>query len=78
MKYRITDIQTIERIGVLQMRAGDYQGQQDNVELSMTPIDENFQHRESYLQGLLSDDVDLSRYDKMMEADHENHEDHED
>lgn len=75
LKYRITDIQTIERIGVLQMRVGDYQCQQDNVELSMTPIDENFQHRESYLQGLFSDDVDLSRYDKMMEADHEDHED---
>jgi hypothetical protein len=30
-------------------------------------IDQDYQQRESYLEGRFSDDVDLSIYDKMME-----------
>jgi hypothetical protein len=47
LKYRITEMETLER------------------------IDEEFQTRPSYLEGRLSDDVDLSIYDKMLDEDDE-------
>ena len=68
LKYRVTDIETIERIAVLLMREGlvsdeyKYRNSAEVVE-----IDENFQNRESYLEGRFSDEVDCSRYDKMMD-----------
>ena len=60
LKYRITDMETIERIAVLLMRDGNY-------DMPSVQIDQDFQQRESYLEGRFSDDVDLSIYDKMME-----------
>ena len=62
LKYRITDILTIERIAILLMRDGNY-------EMPSVQIDQDFQQRESYLEGRFSDDVDLSIYDKMIEED---------
>lgn len=63
-KYRITDMKTVERIAFLQMRDGDY-------EMPSVLIDLEFKNREAYLEGRLSDDVDLSTYDKLLEEDNE-------
>jgi transposase len=60
LKYRITDMETIERIALLLMIDGNY-------DMPSVQIDQDFQQRESYLEGRFSDDVDLSIYDKMME-----------
>jgi hypothetical protein len=62
LKYRITDIETIERIASLQFRNGNYQ-----VPVPVVQIHQDFEDRESYLEGRLSDEVDLSIYDQMME-----------
>jgi hypothetical protein len=60
LKYRITDMETIERIAILLMRDGNY-------DMPSVQIDQDFKQRESYLEGRFSDDVDLSIYDKIME-----------
>jgi len=59
-KYRIVDIETIERMAILQMNSGYY-------EIPQVDIDEQFQNRESYQEGRISEGVDLSKYDKMYE-----------
>jgi transposase len=75
LKYRVTDIETIERIAVLLMREGSDEYKYKH-SAAVVEIDENFQDRESYLEGRFSDEVDCSRYDKMMEDEHEHeHED---
>ena len=63
LKYRITDIQTLERIAILQLREGNY-------ELPLVEPNGEFRNRKSYLEGRLSDEVDLSKYDDMMEDEH--------
>jgi len=60
LKYHITDIQTIERIAILQLKEGNYG-------LPFVETDGEFQNRESYLEGCSTDEADLSIYDKMME-----------
>ena len=60
LHYRITDIKTIERIAILLMKEGDYEMPQAEVNL-------DFHTRESYLDGYLTDEVDLAEYDNMME-----------
>jgi len=62
LKYRITDIGTVERIAVLQMRNGD-------IEAPLPAIDEHFQSRPAYLEGYLSDEVDLRTYDRFTQED---------
>ena len=63
-KYRITDINTIERIAVLQMK-------DTSQLLPAVSVDENLAQRDSYLQGWITDEVDLSTYEKMIEDDHD-------
>lgn len=62
LKYRITDIQILERIAILQLKEGNY-------EIPFVETNEEFRNRESYLEGCFTDEVDLSGYDKMMEDD---------
>jgi hypothetical protein len=62
LKYRITDMSCVERIALLQMTDGD-------LEIPSIEIDEQFQDRQTYQEGRLSDEVDLSIYDKMLEDD---------
>ena len=62
LKYRIRDVKTIERIALLQMREGNYK-------VPVVEIDENLHGRQSYLDGLFSDEADLSVYDDMIEED---------
>jgi len=60
LKYRITDIKTVERIAILQLTAGTYQ--------SVAPqIDQQFENRTSYIEGCFADEVDLTVYDKITE-----------
>jgi transposase len=61
-KYRITDINTIERIAILLMK--DTQSP-----LPSVTVDENLTNRDSYQQGCLTDEVDLSVYEKIFEDD---------
>jgi hypothetical protein len=60
LKYRITDIKTIERIALLQMREGNYK-------MPPVEIDQNFHSRQSYLDGLFSDEADLFVYNDLVE-----------
>ena len=40
-----------------------------DIEIHQVEIDEQFCKREAYLEGRLSDEVDLSIYEKMLEED---------
>ncbi|MCP4255924.1 MAG: helix-turn-helix domain-containing protein [Planctomycetes bacterium] len=62
LKYRISDIKTVERIAILQLTAG-------NFKLPLPQIDHQFENRASYIEGCLADEVDLSVYDKISEDD---------
>jgi len=68
LHYRIADTETLERIAVLLMRDGSH-------ELTFAQIDSEFQSRPSYQQGCLSDEVDLSEYEKLLDDGHEEDED---
>jgi transposase len=73
LKYRITNMETIERIAVLQIKDGNYRLPQFTF-TSLT-IDENLKNRESYLEGYSSDEVDLALYDRLLEDDEGEEED---
>ncbi len=62
LKYRITDMEIVERIAVLQLRDGCFK-------MPEPEITHDFQNRASYMEGCFADEVDLSVYDKMMEDD---------
>jgi hypothetical protein len=66
-KYRIGDLETIERIAVLQMRDGNYP-------TPIAPIDREFETRQAYLDGRLGDDVDLTGYDDILNENDEEQE----
>lgn len=58
LKYSITDLNTVERIVKLLMR-------QDNYQIGFIEINDEFKERQEYIEGRLSDDVDLSIYDEL-------------
>jgi transposase len=60
LKYHITDTKTVERIALLHIHEGDY-------EIPYAEIDEEFQQRQAYEEGRLTDEPDLSIYEKMLE-----------
>ncbi len=60
LKYRIMDIQTVERIAILQLRDGD-------IEVPIPEIDSEFQNRAAYLDGYIADEADLDLYDQFTE-----------
>ena len=62
LKYRITDIKTVERIAALQLTAGNFQ-------LPLPQIDQQLESRASYIEGCFADEVDLTVYDKIAEDD---------
>jgi hypothetical protein len=63
-KYRIKDINTLERIAVLLIKEGNY-------DMPCAPIDSEFKDRQAYHEGRFAGHVDLSNYDKMIEDDDE-------
>jgi hypothetical protein len=62
LKYRITDIKTVERIATLQLTAANFQ-------LPLPQIDRHLEKRDAYIEGCFADDVDLSVYDNITEDD---------
>lgn len=58
LKYRITDIKTVERIATLQLTA-------ENFQMPLPQIDRQLEKRDAYIQGYLADDVDLSVFDNI-------------
>ena len=60
LKYRITDIKTVERIATLQLTAANFQ-------LPLPQIDRQLEKRDAYIEGYFADDVDLSVYDNITE-----------
>jgi len=65
LRYRITDIGTLQRIA----RLSAQQGQMD-LQFSVE-VDDSFCEREAYAEGRLSEAPDLSVYDQMFEDDKE-------
>ena len=57
LKYRITDIATIENIVILKLR-------QANFHVPSAQIDQDYLNRDAYLEGCYADEVDLSIYDE--------------
>jgi transposase len=64
LAYRITNIETVERIAALQLTAGKYP-------LPMPQIDSHLENRSTYIEGCFADEVDLSIYDKITDTDNE-------
>jgi transposase len=64
LRYRITTMDTIERIALLHMT-------QDVPRLPLVEVDEAYRDREAYLEGSLTDAPDLSIYDQLLEDDDE-------
>lgn len=62
LKYRITDMQTVERIALLQISESDY-------EMPSAEFHKDFENNDAYIEGRLGDSVDLSQYDKLLEED---------
>ena len=63
-KYRITSVETIGRIAVLNMNKGFG-------ELPCPQVDEEFRQRDTYREGYLTDPPDLSIFDNQFEPDDE-------
>jgi len=64
LKYRVKCIKTLQRIAVLYMNQGD-------VKIPTAEVDEGFKDRDEYLEGHLTDNPDLSEYDKLLDEDDE-------
>ncbi len=58
LKYRITDIATIENIVILKLGGGD-------CNVPSPEIDQDYLNRDAYIEGCFSDEADLSIYDEM-------------
>ena len=63
-KYRITDLETLERIALLYLQQGPGQ-------LPLVAIDEAFRERPAYQEGSLTDPPDLSLYQEPPPSDHD-------
>lgn len=63
-RYRITSLETIERIAVLYFKEAA-------AELPLAEIDEDFREREAYREGSLTDQPDLSIYQDPPQPNHE-------
>ncbi len=64
LKYRIADLDTFERIALLQMKEGNHQV---TIPGEYIELDEEFRRRQVYIEGRDSEAVDLSVYDKLTD-----------
>lgn len=62
LKYRVDDIDTVERIAGLLMQCDR------KLEVPSATIDEAYRSRDAFLQGQFTDDVDMSVFDKLEET----------
>jgi len=60
LKYRITDLQTLERIAILQLQEGEYA-------LPRVESSGEMEHRQSYREGCYTAEGDLAAYDRLSE-----------
>lgn len=60
LNYRISSPESIEEMAVQLLKEGNYR-------MPTATIDEDFQKRESYLEGCIGGEVDLSEYDLLLE-----------
>jgi transposase len=60
LNYRIASLESIEEIAIQLFKEGNYP-------MPTATINEDFQKRESYLEGCIGDEVDLSEYDRLLE-----------
>jgi hypothetical protein len=65
LNYRISSPESIEEMAVLLLKEGNYR-------MPTATIDEDFQKRESYLEGCIGGEVDLSEYDLLLEKEEDN------
>ena len=64
LKYRITDISSVERIALLQLVNSGY-------DMPTVDSDLQLQENQAYLEGALTDEVDLSIYDQYTGDEHD-------
>ena len=64
LTYRISDIKTVKNIAILLMKS-------ENYDLPFIEIDSEYKKREAYIEGYVSDDVDLSIYDQILEENYD-------
>ena len=64
LKYRITDISSVERIALLQLVNSGY-------DMPTVDSDLHLQENQAYLEGALTDEVDLSIYDQYTGDEHD-------
>ncbi len=64
LKYRITDISAVERIALLQLVNSGY-------EIPTVDSDLLLQENKAYVEGALTDEVDLSIYDQFTGDEHD-------
>jgi transposase len=62
LKFGILDIQTIERICILQMKSDSYESL-----TTTTMSSESYRNRKSFIEGEFCDEVDLDRYDELLD-----------
>jgi hypothetical protein len=60
LNYRISSPESIEEMALQLLKEGNYR-------MPTATIDEDFQKRESYLEGCIGGEVDLSEYDLLLE-----------
>lgn len=60
LNYRISSLESIEEMAVQLLKEGNYR-------MPTATFDEDFQKRESYLEGCIGGEVDLSEYDLLLE-----------
>jgi len=65
LRYRITSLETLRRIALLYMTQGEPRG------LPEAEIDQEFQEREAYREGSLTDAPDFSRWERMFQEEEE-------
>jgi transposase len=70
LTYRITDVQIIEQMAAQLFKEGNY----PKFPMSPATVDEDFIHREAYLEGCTSDEPDLDKYDQLLEEEEMNDE----
>ena len=59
LTYRITSPQTIEQMAAQLFR-------EDNYRMPSVTLDEDYKSREAYLEGCISDETDLEKYDRLL------------
>jgi len=66
LRYRVVHLETLHRIAWFCISQGEIERSQANVDID---VDENLRQRPAYQEGYLTDEPDLSDYDRMPSED---------